>query len=91
MKKRKVSKLITGLLVLILLVGLFPTGKESNLGEVKAAITLKNPKIVADSSMEAGQKVTWDCIWFGTYPQSEVNPNFRLSLQTGRIRIKKKV
>ena len=44
MKKRKVSKLITGLLVLILLVGLFPTGKESNLGEVKAAITLKNPK-----------------------------------------------
>lgn len=72
MKKRKVSKLITGLLVLILLVGLFPTGKESNLGEVKAAITLKNPKIVADSSMEAGQKVTWDCIWFGTYPQSEV-------------------
>ena len=72
MKKRKVSKLITGLLVLILLAGLFPTGKGSNLGEVKAAITLKNPKIVADSSMEAGQKVTWDCIWFGTYPQSEV-------------------
>ena len=72
MKKRKVSKLITSLLVLILLAGLFPTGKGSNLGEVKAAITLKNPRIVADSSMEAGQKVTWDCVWFGTYPQSEV-------------------
>lgn len=22
--------------------------------------------------MEAGQKVTWDCVWFGSYPQSEV-------------------
>lgn len=22
--------------------------------------------------MKAKQKVTWDCIWFGSYPQSEV-------------------
>ena len=33
---------------------------------------LKNPRIVKDSSMQAGQKVTWDCVWFGSYPQSEV-------------------
>lgn len=72
MKKRKVSKLITSLLVLVLLIGLFPVGKESNLGIVKAATTLNNPRIVADSSMQAGQKVTWDCVWFGAYPQSEV-------------------
>ena len=25
-----------------------------------AAVTLKNPRIVPDDSMEAGQKVTWD-------------------------------
>ena len=31
-----------------------------------------NPRIVEDASMESGQKVTWDCIWFGSYPQSEV-------------------
>lgn len=22
--------------------------------------------------MEAGQKVTWDCVYFGSYPQTEV-------------------
>ena len=41
--------------------------------EAKAAsVTLKNPRIVKDDSMQAGQKVTWDCIWFGSYPQREV-------------------
>ena len=41
--------------------------------EVKAAsVTLQNPRIVKDDSMKAGQKVTWDCIWFGSYPQREV-------------------
>lgn len=37
-------------------------------------VTLKNPRIVADNSMEAGQKVTWDCLYFGSYPQAEVIP-----------------
>lgn len=36
--------------------------------------TLSNPRIVADNSMQAKQKVTWDCIWFGSYPQAEVVP-----------------
>ena len=31
-----------------------------------------NPRIVKDASMESGKKVTWDCIWFGNYPQTEV-------------------
>ncbi|MBD5135638.1 MAG: fibronectin type III domain-containing protein [Lachnospiraceae bacterium] len=33
---------------------------------------LHNPLIVEDSTMEAGQKVTWDYVWFGSYPQTEV-------------------
>lgn len=33
---------------------------------------LSNPHIVPDDSMKAGQKVTWDCIWFGSYPQAEI-------------------
>lgn len=33
---------------------------------------LNNPVIVKDSSMKAGQKVTWGCVVFGTYPQTEV-------------------
>lgn len=39
------------------------------------ASDLKNPIIEPDDSMEAGQKVTWDCIWFGSYPQAEVVPS----------------
>ena len=41
--------------------------------EAKAAsVTLQNPRIAKDDNMKAGQKVTWDCIWFGSYPQREV-------------------
>lgn len=42
------------------------------LPKVNAAGNISNPRIVKDSSMEAGQKVTWDCVYFGSYPQSEV-------------------
>lgn len=42
------------------------------LPEVKAADTIGNPKIEEDTTMTAGQKVTWDCIYFGSYPQSEI-------------------
>lgn len=40
-----------------------------------------NPRIVKDVSMESGHKVNWDCIWFGSYPQSEVV----CETNTGRI------
>lgn len=49
---------------------LLPAGLMADKAE--AATTLKNPRIVEDSSMDAEQKVTWDCVWFGSYPQSEV-------------------
>ena len=42
------------------------------LPKVNAAENISNPRIVKDSSMAAGQKVTWDCVYFGSYPQSEV-------------------
>ena len=45
---------------------------EKKLLKVQAAVTLNNPIIEEDSSMESGQNVTWDCIWFGSYPQTEV-------------------
>ena len=35
-------------------------------------VTLSNPVVVADSTMNAGQKATWDCVWFGSFPQAEV-------------------
>ena len=70
-KMGKVARL-AALLVLTLLFGLFPIGSGNNLNKVQAATTLNNPRTVADSSMNAKQKVTWDCVWFGAYPQSEV-------------------
>ncbi len=36
------------------------------------AATVSKPRIKADSSMAAGQNVTWDCIYMGSYPQTEV-------------------
>lgn len=36
---------------------------------------LSNPRIEKDKSMQAGQRVTWDCVWFGSYPQAEVVPS----------------
>ncbi len=40
--------------------------------EAKAEELIKDPRIVTDSSMQAGQRVTWDCVWFGSYPQTEI-------------------
>lgn len=71
-KLGELSEVLAVLLAVALLSGLFPTGTVVNLKTVDAATTLNNPRIVADSSMEAGQRVTWDCVWFGAYPQSEV-------------------
>ena len=65
--------LFTFFLILCLLCGFIPLPlTEHNLSQVKAAETLHNPKIKKDSSMRSGQKVTWDCVWFGSYPQTEV-------------------
>lgn len=46
----------------------FMTPKQT---EVNGNI-LSNPRIIPDNSMQIGQKVTWDCIWFGSYPQAEI-------------------
>ena len=48
--------------------------REQDIFHVKAktAVTLSNPRIVSDSDMVAGQKVTWDCVEFGYYPQAEI-------------------
>ena len=43
--------------------------------ETVRAVSLSNPRIATDSGMTAGQKVTWDCVWFGSYPQAEVIPS----------------
>ena len=71
--KRLLSVMMASVMVMTMFLTGLPGGLEST---VKAAdVTLKNPRIVADDSMEAGQRVTWDCVWFGSYPQAEVIPS----------------
>lgn len=50
-----------------------PSGDELSL-EVQFA-NVSNPCIEANADMVAGQVATWDCVWFGSYPQTEVTPN----------------
>ena len=69
-RNSKFSRTIIAALLLTMTAWFIPAGLMVDRAE--AATTLKNPRIVEDSSMEAGQKVTWDCVWFGSYPQSEV-------------------
>lgn len=39
------------------------------------SVGVSNPRIVEDSSMASGQKVMWDCVWLGSYPQTEIWPS----------------
>ena len=71
--RRLLSLLLTAALALTGLPAAIP---ERAAEKAEAAdVTLKNPRIVADDNMDAGQKVTWDCVWFGSYPQAEVIPS----------------
>ena len=67
--KKFFGKAVLAVILCILLVGggvkLYSDKKEQQ-------YTLHNPKIEDDSSTESGKKVTWDCLWFGSYPQSKI-------------------
>lgn len=79
-KQRKhinLSRITAFILSVAMLAGFCPQGVSFadipiTLPKVNAAENISNPRIVKDSSMEAGQKVTWDCVYFGKYPQSEI-------------------
>ena len=79
-KQRKhinLSRITAFILSIAMLAGFCPQGVSFadipiTLPKVNAAENISNPRIVKDSSMDAGQKVTWDCVYFGRYPQSEI-------------------
>lgn len=74
-KKRKspVKKVLAIVVCLLLAGGIkyHSTGNEQEISTVKKDL-VENPKIVNDTSVEGGKKVTWDCIWFGSYPQTKI-------------------
>lgn len=79
MKKRQkfLTRIVSGVLCLLLIFAMLPANLtaaefiEVDVNEIPVT-NIGNPRIGEDFSMEAGQKVTWDCVWFGNYPQSEV-------------------
>lgn len=64
---------------------------EYGSGNAPSTGRVRNPIIFKDASAEAGQKVSYSCVWFGSYPQAEVVPSgeykpiHSVYLQTGDI------
>ena len=66
MKRRKTTRLLAGLLALVMVLSLC----EITLGQftpVKAAVSLQNP------TTDGNGVTTWDCIYFGNYWQNDTN------------------
>ena len=40
--------------------------------EVNTTRGFSEPVVVKDSALSSGQKTTWDCLYFGSYPQTEI-------------------
>lgn len=72
---KKGKQFISVLMILALLIGIFPSNivlAAEQSDDVEKI--LENPKVKTNSQMESGREVTWDCVWFGSYPQREVIP-----------------
>ena len=72
-RKSPVKKVLVIIVCLLLAGGIkyYSTGNEQEISTAKKDL-VENPKIVKDTSVEEGKKVTWDCIWFGSYPQTKI-------------------
>lgn len=69
--KRLYKCLCSWMMILIMAVSVIQVPQSAKMVYAET-ISLSNPRIVKDSGMISGQKVTWDLITFGSYPQSEV-------------------
>lgn len=72
-RKSPVKKVLVIIVCLLLAGGIkyYSTGNEQEISTVKKDL-VENPQIVKDTSVEGGKKVTWDCVWFGSYPQTKI-------------------
>ena len=74
---RVIKKCTSVLLAISMVTGLLVDGvKEIEVMAAQSGISTfsnpVNPVREVDISMTAGQKVTWDCVYFGNYPQTEI-------------------
>lgn len=84
--KKSFIKIVAAILCIVLGcggIGYYYATKDQTKEAIKTAVqstdtsedvqlSIKSPVIEEASSMEGGQKVTWDCLWFGSYPQKEI-------------------
>ena len=49
-------------------------GEESDIVLSEQSATVATPRVIANPSA-SGKVATWDCVWFGSYPQTEVEPS----------------
>lgn len=70
-RKLPISSRIFSLVLAICMVVLLTCGGFPNNVQAVEKAELHNP-LVDRESMAAGKKVTWDCLYFGSYPQTEV-------------------
>ncbi len=84
MKRKRL--IIAALLTLALSVGMFAALGGEKAQAASKTLGLSDPKITIDSETlskkneydivtQSGQNVTYDCVWFGTYPQAEIVPS----------------
>ncbi len=66
MTSKRFKNVFTILLTAVMLLTLIPIMPTGGMENVEASTTLRNPR--KDSNGE----VTYDCVWFGSYPQAEV-------------------
>lgn len=73
LKKTPKNRLITGIMILSLLVcGETVCGESISQAAVNPHQEVVNPTPISDSRMNSGRRVTYDTVFFGSYPQSEV-------------------
>ena len=86
-QKKFSGKAVLAVILCILLVGagvkFYSDKREQQIAEQKKEALKKqlyilhNPKIEDDSSTKSEKKATWDCLWFGSYPQSKITKKDR--------------
>jgi hypothetical protein len=69
-KARAARIIIAAMLTVAMMILLLPAGVQT--ANASESIKLGDPNVVEETPMEAYQKTTWDCVWFGSYPQKEV-------------------
>lgn len=71
MKKRIFAVVLAAVMTVtaVIPMGLLTEGQQKVMA---AEASLSNPRIKEASAFEDQDTITWDCIWFGSYPKSEV-------------------